>query len=391
MTAVRAYPWASLPRVERAALRARRELRRRVAATIDGRRLRLALAQLLGEDAELGEVTLTERRVQSEPAYFDAHTIQFPSLGLRVTLRPEPDLARACVARLLGQGFELGWADTGIDAVLRGAGAALALELARRAARGEAPELVTDALAPGPWLSAGHATLRLGDKPYRLELWAEALALGRPVPVAPGPTDLARLGTLLLRMPWIAALSAATVHDVEGLGVGDVWVPGKAAWIGGEPFAAGILAAPRSERGYPIRVSCGTIVLGAEAVRVHEELTSMSQEEAELTQIVGETPLVVRLEVGSLEMTAAEWAALRPGDVLASGRRLEEPVVLRAGGREIARGELVDIDGDIGVRITAVGSSSTESLGAESLGAESLGAEPVAVTSAGAGSASVRT
>ena len=136
----------------------------------------------------------------------------------------------------------------------------------------------------------------------------------------------------------------------------------------------------------PIRVSAGKIVLGAEAVPVHEELTSMSQEEAELTQIVGETPLVVRLELGSLEMTAAEWAALRPGDVLSSGRRLEEPVVLRAGGREIARGELVDIDGDIGVRITAVGSFSTESLGTGS-----LATEPVAVTSAGAGSAAVRT
>jgi type III secretion protein Q len=381
VTAIREYPWARLPRVERAALSARRELRRRVAAGVDGRRLRLALAQLLGDDAELGDVTHTEQRVLSEPAFFDAHTIQFPSLGLRVTLRPEPDLARACVARLLGQGFELGWADTGIDAALRGAGAALALEVARRAARGEAPELVPEALAQGPWLSVGHATLRLGDKPYRLALWAETLALGRPVPVASRPGPLARLGTLPLRVPWVGALSAATVHDVEGLGVGDVWVPGKQAWIGGEPFAAGLLAAPRSERGFPIRVSGETIVLGAEAVPVHEELTSMSQEEAELTQIVGETPLVVRLELGSLEMTAAEWAALRPGDVLSSGRRLEEPVVLRAGGREIARGELVDIDGDIGVRIIAVGSFSTES----------LGTEPVAVTSAGAGSASVRT
>jgi len=82
----------------------------------------------------------------------------------------------------------------------------------------------------------------------------------------------------------------------------------------------------------------------------------MSQEESELTQIVGETPLCVRVELGSLEMSAAEWAALRPGDVVQCGRRIDEPVVLRAGGREIARGELVDIDGEIGVRITAVGS-----------------------------------
>jgi flagellar motor switch/type III secretory pathway protein FliN len=104
----------------------------------------------------------------------------------------------------------------------------------------------------------------------------------------------------------------------------------------------------------------------------------MSQEEADLTQIVGETPLVVRLELGSLEMTAAEWAALRPGDVLSSGRRLHEPVVLRAGGREIARGELVDIDGDIGVRITAVGSFATEPFDPANALATESGAEPSA-------------
>jgi flagellar motor switch/type III secretory pathway protein FliN len=54
-------------------------------------------------------------------------------------------------------------------------------------------------------------------------------------------------------------------------------------------------------------------------------------------------------------MSAAEWAALRPGDVVQSGRRIDHAVILRTGGREIARGELVDIEGEIGVRITQVG------------------------------------
>jgi flagellar motor switch/type III secretory pathway protein FliN len=358
---IRAFPWQRLPRVERAALRARRELTRRVVAGIDGARLARALGQLLGDDAELGDVMISEKRRGEHvvPTIFDAHTIQFPTLGLRVTLWPEPDLARACVARLLGQGFELGWADTGIDAALRGAGAALALEVARRAARGEAPELVTtEAAAQAEWLSAGQATLRLGGKPYRLELSAEAVELGRPVPALRPPAVLSRLGSVPLRVPWIAALSAATVDDIQGLGVGDVWMPAPEAWVNGQPLAAGLLAAPSAERGMPVAVVGGRIVLGARAVPVHEErteeLTPMNQEESELSQIVGETPLVVRLELGSLEMSAAEWAALRPGDVLTSGRRLEEPVVLRTGGREIARGELVDIEGEIGVRITQV-------------------------------------
>ena len=87
------------------------------------------------------------------------------------------------------------------------------------------------------------------------------------------------------------------------------------------------------------------------------ERADEAAEDSELTQIVGETPVLVRLELGCVEMSAAEWAALRPGDVVQCGRRIEEPVLLRAGGREIARGELVTVDGEIGVRILRVGSA----------------------------------
>jgi len=362
MNNVRAFPWDKLPFVERAALAAWRELLCRVTSSIDLSRLSIAIGQLLGEDAEIAGVVLDQRRRSepTSPSLLDAHTLQFRASGLRVTLWPEPDLSRACVARLLGQGFELGWADTGIDAALRGAGAALALEVARRAAREEAPELVSDAATDASWSSVGHATLRLGGKPYKVELCAEALDLGRPVAASRRPACLSRLGAAPIRVPWVVAVALSTVADVEGLGVGDVWVPGEAAWLGGgapAPYELGLLAAPHSERGLPIRASGGRIVLGAEAVRVHEEPMTMSQEESELTQIVGETPVVVRLELGALEMSAAEWAGLRPGDVVQCGRRLDEPVVLRAAGREIARGELVDIEGELGVRITMVGST----------------------------------
>ncbi|HWO11680.1 MAG TPA: FliM/FliN family flagellar motor switch protein [Polyangiaceae bacterium] len=359
MSAVQPFPWDRVPRLERAAVEARRELARRVVSSLDPERLCAALTQLLGADAELSGVDVAEERSGESPvpSMYDAHTLQFPALGWRVTLWPEPELARACVARLLGQDFELGWADTGIDAALRGAGAALALEVARRAARAEAPELVNETAPAAAWSSVGHVTVRLGGKPYRLELRAETLRLGRPVPATPPPVTLWRLGDVPIVLPWLSALSLATVAEVEGLAVGDVWVPGARAWLGGEVLTAGVLCAPGAGRGWPVRVSGGKIVLGAEAVRVHEELNVVSQEESELTQVVGEAPVFVRLELGSLELSAAEWAALRPGDVVQCGRRIDEPVVLRAGGREIARGELVDIEGEIGVRITRVGSA----------------------------------
>jgi flagellar motor switch/type III secretory pathway protein FliN len=148
---------------------------------------------------------------------------------------------------------------------------------------------------------------------------------------------------------------------LDGLDVGDVWLPGKTGWVAAEPaLNVGLLAPALSQWGLPVRAVGGRTVLGADAVFVHEELeSSMSQEESELERIVGELPLVVRLEVGALEMSAAEWAALRPGDVVQTGRRLEDPVILRAGGHEIARGELVDVEGEVGVRITQVGAVRT--------------------------------
>ncbi len=70
-----------------------------------------------------------------------------------------------------------------------------------------------------------------------------------------------------------------------------------------------------------------------------------------LTEAIGEVPIVVRVEIGTAEMRAREWAALGTGDVIALGRRIGDRAVLRVGGVEVARGELVDIDGEIGVRI----------------------------------------
>ena len=70
-----------------------------------------------------------------------------------------------------------------------------------------------------------------------------------------------------------------------------------------------------------------------------------------LVKAVGDVHVVVRVEVGEARMTAREWASLHRGDVVALGRRVGERVTLRAGGVALARGELVDLDGEIGVRI----------------------------------------
>ena len=67
---------------------------------------------------------------------------------------------------------------------------------------------------------------------------------------------------------------------------------------------------------------------------------------------LAELPLGVRVELGNVTLTAREWAAIATGDVLVLDTRVGDPVSLRVGGKIVARGELVEVDGAIGVRIT---------------------------------------
>jgi flagellar motor switch protein FliM len=70
--------------------------------------------------------------------------------------------------------------------------------------------------------------------------------------------------------------------------------------------------------------------------------------------LLRELPVQLTCEIGRVTLSAREVLELRPGSVLPVGRPLAGPVDLTAGGRVIARGELVDVEGEIGVRVTEV-------------------------------------
>jgi type III secretion system YscQ/HrcQ family protein len=57
---------------------------------------------------------------------------------------------------------------------------------------------------------------------------------------------------------------------------------------------------------------------------------------------------------GEIEVSARQLLGLAPGQVLALPGPVGGPVELRAGGRVVARGELVVVDGDLGVRVIDV-------------------------------------
>jgi flagellar motor switch protein FliN/FliY len=81
---------------------------------------------------------------------------------------------------------------------------------------------------------------------------------------------------------------------------------------------------------------------------------------------VGETPELERLydvpvelavEIGRTFMTIRETLSLGPGSVVSLNRLAGEPVDLLVNGKPIARGEVVVIDEEFGLRVTEVVSS----------------------------------
>jgi flagellar motor switch protein FliN/FliY len=60
------------------------------------------------------------------------------------------------------------------------------------------------------------------------------------------------------------------------------------------------------------------------------------------------------LTLGSVELSLGELHGLEPGAVLPLGRAADGPVNLVVGGRTVARGELVVVDGCFGIRVATV-------------------------------------
>ena len=67
-----------------------------------------------------------------------------------------------------------------------------------------------------------------------------------------------------------------------------------------------------------------------------------------------DVPVTLVVELGRVNLTLSRLADLKPGDVVELGRHSREPVELTSNGKLVARGELVQIDTELGVRVTSV-------------------------------------
>jgi len=67
-----------------------------------------------------------------------------------------------------------------------------------------------------------------------------------------------------------------------------------------------------------------------------------------------DVPVTLTVELGRVNLTLSRLADLKPGDVVELSRHSRAPVELTSNGRLVARGELILIDTDLGVRVTSV-------------------------------------
>jgi type III secretion protein Q len=197
-------------------------------------------------------------------------------------------------------------------------------------------------------------TVLLGDDAYaaRVAVPSHVALVGSPAGWDRGA--LAALGPLPLTLSVVRCASRMTAAELATLRAQDALVlppdPGGGVDSQGRRVW---LAAPSAELGVCAELGeDGRLMLGGSLEPLVGAETDMaSYDNDALTTALGDVPVVVRVEIGEAVMSARDWASLGRGDVVGLSRRVGGPVVLRVGGIPVARGELVELDGEVAVRI----------------------------------------
>jgi flagellar motor switch protein FliN len=80
---------------------------------------------------------------------------------------------------------------------------------------------------------------------------------------------------------------------------------------------------------------------------------SPAADDADLARLHN-VPVELAVEIGRTRMTIGDTLGLGPGSIITLNRMAGEPVDLLVNGRPIARGEVVVIDEEFGLRVTEV-------------------------------------
>jgi len=222
---------------------------------------------------------------------------------------------------------------------------------------GGPPELA----APRPLTAAEHAIWALA-----LATAIEDLGLAAEVwPLADLDPDLSRDALQIELAVDLAGAPCSVValcpRDLE-LRVPPAWTP---AWQLEVPVVLASSAVPRDsltrlevrdvitvDGDLALWVGDGTIGLAATTGAVEAKVTTGYVPRDMALPDEAHVELVVQL--GTTRLTLRQLGELVPGSIVALGRPLAGPYEVRAAGRLIGQGELVDVDGEVGVRIVSL-------------------------------------
>lgn len=359
------FPFDRLERVPAAALGPLRAVAR---ASRDSRGWGAALATLrtiVGADLHVGVVDVRWVEPSGLPELPDALAalrIELPSGVAIVELAPSA--AVALVDAALGTAGDpaafrpLRDAEQGVLAYL-----AARFVLAARPHAGRVLGWTTDPRALAVAIRRKpHVAIRLdltlGGHVHAARLWLP----GRGAALPERPLDLARLRDLPVRVRFEVGRVELPAEELALLHPGDVVLLDTAhARPEGGSLAGrvllGVIGARAPRFTCTIADRCSVRI---ETLVADKEMVPMGQKEnpaasdSSLGPLAAELPVELVVELGRTTLTVGAVSSLAPGEVVVLDRAPADPVTLTAGDRSIARGELVVVDGRVGVRILDV-------------------------------------
>jgi len=348
------FPWQLLDVVPRSSLAAMRALRRRLDLNLFASRLDAVASAFFATPTRIDWHAPRRQHGSSRRGTSSLH-FELPTLGCDVELVLDVPLAARLAARVVARSLDIQDPFAPLDSALLGAAAAAVIHVVEQAKLGSTIVL-------GPPTSSCEDDLELevdgvlhcGPAAHGVRL----LLRVRPWHPSKLPSSSASLdqAVWMVTLPIVASTALAAREDLGRLMPGAAWLPGEGWGIDGSCLGRAALVAPNSSQGWSVNLEAGgQIVLGTDEVVVPSDEQNQSaaniDDNASLMQTVLDASVVVRVEVGSITLPAREWAALRPGDTVATGLELGEPVRLRIAGQVVALGELVNVEGELGVRI----------------------------------------
>lgn len=363
----RPYPWATLDHTTRAEARALSLARRWSRGRVDLGKVAESLGALLGVEVSFRvreALPLSKVAATNDDLSVLLASGGSPADGVLVVA--EPALVATCLRRIARRRAPFAFDPAApLPPGAAGAFAAVLCATWRRAHDGSAVRVIAAGNVPRASLAVPSGASERIAVSLTVLVEHDAFLAQVVVPglveedVAAPPFDsrvLQGLGALPLDVPLVAWTAALPASEVARLEIGAVLLLDGWQLRSADGHLAGPvwLAAPTGELALGADLAAdGRLVLRGDPVRVSPQEASMSEaiDKGEWLDTIGDVPVTVRVEIGEARMAAREWASLGRGDVVTLGRRVGEPVVLRVGGLRVARGELVEIDGEVGVRV----------------------------------------